>query len=226
MIALTSPALGGWKRRQRPAMTRQLRRATSSRSATSTKSTLTAKPESTRTPRNSAITESCLKENGQRHRRGQPFPRPIHHQRCVFHPRHENGQACVLPKPLTQTVREARLMRELAKGRKLATQMGNRAAPRTGCAGRWKVIQSGVIWQPVGIACVVDRPVWPRAWTGRKAKTLCPTMSIGICGLGLPRGGPTNPRPTTPSTGGAGMISAPAPRGHGLPHGQHAFPSP
>src|SRR2546426_10657209 len=48
------------------------------------------------------------------------------------------GKHCFCQKPLVQTVHEARAVRQLAKEKKLATQMGNRAARPRACAARWR----------------------------------------------------------------------------------------
>src|ERR1051326_5603508 len=55
------------------------------------------------------------------------------------------GKHVFCQKPLTQTVREARLMRELANEKKLATQMGNHGSAGSGLRRAVEVVQAGVM---------------------------------------------------------------------------------
>ncbi len=72
------------------------------------------------------------------------------------------GKHCFCQKPLTHTIEEARLLGQVAREKKLATQMGNQytadnslremaAVLRTGCLGTVKEVH---IW--------TNRPVWPQ----------------------------------------------------------------
>src|ERR1035441_6390038 len=58
------------------------------------------------------------------------------------------GKHCFCQKPLVQTVNEARIMRQLAKEKKLATQMGNQGSAETGLRRAVEVVQAGVIGKP------------------------------------------------------------------------------
>ncbi|MBA4016410.1 MAG: dehydrogenase [Pirellula sp.] len=66
-------------------------------------------------------------------------------------------------KPLSQTVFEARIMRETAAEKKLATQMGNQGSAENGLREAVEVLQSGVIG-PIREAHIwTNRPVWLQA---------------------------------------------------------------
>ena len=72
------------------------------------------------------------------------------------------GKHCFCQKPLTQTVAEARLMRQLSKEKKLATQMGNQGSAENGLRRAIEVVQAGVIGQPLELHVWSNRPVWPQ----------------------------------------------------------------
>jgi predicted dehydrogenase len=66
-------------------------------------------------------------------------------------------------KPLTHTVREARVMRETAKAMGVCTQMGNQGSAENALREAIEVVQSGALG-PVREAHVwTNRPVWPQA---------------------------------------------------------------
>ncbi len=72
------------------------------------------------------------------------------------------GKHIYCQKPLTQTVSEARLMRQLAKEKKLATQMGNQGSAENGLRRAIEVIQAGVIGNPKELHVWSNRPLWPQ----------------------------------------------------------------
>jgi predicted dehydrogenase len=72
------------------------------------------------------------------------------------------GKHCFCQKPLTQNVAEARMMRELARENKLATQMGNQGSSENGLRRAVEVIQAGVIGKPQELHVWSNRPVWPQ----------------------------------------------------------------
>ena len=74
------------------------------------------------------------------------------------------GKHVFCQKPLTQTVAEARLMRQLAKEKNLATQMGNQGSAETGLRRAVEVIQAGVIGKPLELHVWTNRPVWPQGF--------------------------------------------------------------
>ena len=72
------------------------------------------------------------------------------------------GKHCFCQKPLTQSVYEARTMRNLAKEKKLATQMGNQGSAAPGLRRAVEVIQAGIIGQPRELHVWSNRPIWPQ----------------------------------------------------------------
>jgi len=66
-------------------------------------------------------------------------------------------------KPLTHTVKEARLMGELATQNKLATQMGNQGSASEGLRRAVELIQGGVIGPVFEVHVWTNRPIWPQA---------------------------------------------------------------
>jgi len=72
------------------------------------------------------------------------------------------GKHCFCQKPLVQTVKEARMVRQLAKEKNLATQMGNQGSAETGLRRAVEVIQAGVIGKPLELHVWSNRPIWPQ----------------------------------------------------------------
>jgi hypothetical protein len=87
---------------------------------------------------------------------------PDHHHGCASIRAMRMGKHVFCQKPLTQTVREARLMRELAVEKKLATQMGNHGSAENGLRRAVEIIQAGVIGKPLELHVWSNRPVWPQ----------------------------------------------------------------
>jgi hypothetical protein len=69
---------------------------------------------------------------------------------------------CFCQKPLVQTVYEARVVRQLAKEKNLATQMGNQGSASPGLRRAVEVIQAGVIGAPRELHVWSNRPIWPQ----------------------------------------------------------------
>jgi len=72
------------------------------------------------------------------------------------------GKHVYCQKPLTQTVYEARLLRQLAKKHGVATQMGNQGSAEDGLRRAVEVIQAGVIGPVRQVHVWSNRPVWPQ----------------------------------------------------------------
>jgi predicted dehydrogenase len=72
------------------------------------------------------------------------------------------GKHCFCQKPLVQTVYEARTCRQLAKEKKLATQMGNQGSAEPGLRRAVEVIQAGLIGNPLELHVWTNRPIWPQ----------------------------------------------------------------
>jgi hypothetical protein len=72
------------------------------------------------------------------------------------------GKHCFCQKPLVQTVHEARIVRQLAGEKNLATQMGNQGSAADGLRRAVEVIQAGVIGNPLELHVWSNRPIWPQ----------------------------------------------------------------
>ncbi|MDO5571377.1 MAG: Gfo/Idh/MocA family oxidoreductase [Bacteroidales bacterium] len=72
------------------------------------------------------------------------------------------GKHCYTQKPLTHSVYESRLLTNLAKKYKVATQMGNQgnSFDWTRRIAEW--IQDGAIGEVTEVYCWTDRPIWPQ----------------------------------------------------------------
>jgi hypothetical protein len=72
------------------------------------------------------------------------------------------GKHVYCQKPLTQTVYEARMLRQLAQQKKLATQMGNQGSAGSGLRRAVEVVQAGVIGPVTELHVWSNRPIWPQ----------------------------------------------------------------
>ena len=72
------------------------------------------------------------------------------------------GKHCYCQKPLVHNVYEARQMREIAKKKKLATQMGNQGSAGDGLRRAVEIIQAGLIGKPTELHVWSNRPIWPQ----------------------------------------------------------------
>lgn len=72
------------------------------------------------------------------------------------------GKHVYCQKPLTQTVHEARYLRDLAAEYKVATQMGNQGSAAAGLRRAVEVVQSGIIGQVREVHVWSNRPIWPQ----------------------------------------------------------------
>lgn len=70
------------------------------------------------------------------------------------------GKHVYCQKPLTQTIYEARYLRELAAKHKVATQMGNQGSAASNLRRAVEVIQAGLIGSAREVHVWSDRPVW------------------------------------------------------------------
>jgi len=71
-------------------------------------------------------------------------------------------------KPLTWSIREARMMREVAEQMGVVTQMGNQGSSEDGLREAVEVIQSGAIGDVSEVHIWSNRPIWPQG-KGRPA---------------------------------------------------------
>jgi predicted dehydrogenase len=72
------------------------------------------------------------------------------------------GKHCFCQKPLTWSIEEARLMRELAAEKKLVTQMGNQGTAANGFREGVELIRSGALGPIREIHVWTNRPIWPQ----------------------------------------------------------------
>jgi len=94
------------------------------------------------------------------------------------------GKHCFCQKPLTQTVYEARAMRQLAAEKKLATQMGNQGSAENGLRRAVEVVQAGVIGKPLELHVWTNRPVWPQGLERPVGEDPVPPFLDWDCWLG------------------------------------------
>jgi predicted dehydrogenase len=72
------------------------------------------------------------------------------------------GKHCFCQKPLTHSIYEARTMAEVAKEKKLATQMGNQGTSETALRKSAAIIKAGVIGNVSEVHVWTNRPIWPQ----------------------------------------------------------------
>lgn len=72
------------------------------------------------------------------------------------------GMGAYTQKPLTHDIGEARLLRDLARKHKVATQMGNQGTSTRGLRTGTEVIRSGAIGDVKEVHVWTNRPVWPQ----------------------------------------------------------------
>jgi predicted dehydrogenase len=76
------------------------------------------------------------------------------------------GKHVYCQKPLTHSVAEARLMRETAKEKKVATQMGNQGTAEDGLRRAVEIVQASVIGPVREVHVWTNRPIWPQGPEG------------------------------------------------------------
>ncbi len=76
------------------------------------------------------------------------------------------GKHVYCQKPLTWSIREARMMREVAAEKGVVTQMGNQGTSQNGLREAVEVIRSGAIGDVSEVHVWSNRPIWPQG-TGR-----------------------------------------------------------
>lgn len=73
------------------------------------------------------------------------------------------GKHVYCQKPLSHTVFEARLMREVARKYKVCTQMGNQGTSENGLRRAVELVQNGTLGDVAEVHVWTNRPVWPQA---------------------------------------------------------------
>ena len=83
------------------------------------------------------------------------------------------GKHCFCQKPLTRSIAEARLLGELARSKKVATQMGNQGTAADSLRMAAAFIKSGGLGAVKEVHVWTNRPVWPQGG-GRPAESSPP----------------------------------------------------
>jgi predicted dehydrogenase len=76
----------------------------------------------------------------------------------------KHGLNVYCQKPLTQTVREARVMAQVAAETKVITQMGTQTSAEPRNLRQIELIQSGALGEVTEVHLSTDRPVWPQGY--------------------------------------------------------------
>ncbi|HPU92976.1 MAG TPA: Gfo/Idh/MocA family oxidoreductase [Candidatus Saccharicenans sp.] len=84
------------------------------------------------------------------------------------------GKHVFVQKPLTHTVKEARLLQQEAAKRNLVTQMGNQGHSKEGARLICEWIWDGAIGQVHEVHVWTNRPIWPQAIDAPKEIPSCP----------------------------------------------------
>lgn len=72
------------------------------------------------------------------------------------------GKHIYVQKPLTHNIKEARQLTEMAREKKIVTQMGNQGASSPGTKKMVEWVKSGKIGKVQAVHIWTDRPVWPQ----------------------------------------------------------------
>jgi len=72
------------------------------------------------------------------------------------------GKHVYVQKPLTHTIKEARVLAEAVKGTKIVSQMGNQGHAGEGARLVCEWIADGAIGQVFEVHCWTNRPIWPQ----------------------------------------------------------------
>ncbi len=96
-------------------------------------------------------------------------------------------------KPVTRTVHEARMVRQLAAEAKVATQMGNASMGSDRLREGIEAIRSGVIGQVSEVHVWTDRPIWPQGIDRPAGTPACPASLSWDLWLGPSPGRPYHP---------------------------------
>ena len=76
------------------------------------------------------------------------------------------GKACFCQKPLTWSVHEAKVLKDLAAEKGIATQMGNQGTSNTGLREAVEIVRAGLLGDIKEVHVWTNRPIWPQG-TGR-----------------------------------------------------------
>jgi predicted dehydrogenase len=80
------------------------------------------------------------------------------------------GKHCFTQKPLTHTIEEARLMGQIAREKKLATEMGNQGTATSGLREAAALLKAGILGKVTEVHVWTNRPIWPQGGARPKPK--------------------------------------------------------
>ena len=123
----------------------------------------------------------------------------------------QQGIGCYTQKPLTRTVYESRKVTAAAAKAGVATQMGNQHHNGTSYRSLVNLVQKGLLGKIKHAHAWSNRPIWPQGITRPRPSQPLPKPSTGTCGSGSLPHGPLLRESINPSSGEAGMTSAPGP---------------
>ena len=72
------------------------------------------------------------------------------------------GKNCFTQKPLTWSIYEAKLMRDMANEKGVATQMGNQGTSNNGLREAVEIVRAGMLGDIKKVHVWTNRPVWPQ----------------------------------------------------------------
>jgi predicted dehydrogenase len=81
------------------------------------------------------------------------------------------GKHTFVQKPLTHTLHEARVLAQLAREHKVATQMGNQGTANDGLRKAAALIQAGTLGKVTEVHVWTNRPIWPQGGERPKPET-------------------------------------------------------
>ena len=81
------------------------------------------------------------------------------------------GKHCFVQKPMTHAIHEARVLGELAREKKLATQMGNQGTADGGLRRGAAMVKAGAIGTVKEVHVWTNRPIWPQGGDRPKPET-------------------------------------------------------
>jgi predicted dehydrogenase len=99
---------------------------------------------------------------------------PDHNHAVIALAAMKRGKHVFIQKPLTHTIKEARLLAEEAKKRNLVTQMGNQGHSQEGARLVCEWIWDGAIGDVTEVHVWTNRPIWPQGIDAPKEIPSCP----------------------------------------------------
>jgi predicted dehydrogenase len=72
------------------------------------------------------------------------------------------GKHCFCQKPLTHSIHEARMLGEIAREKKVATQMGNQGTASRGLRRSAALVKAGILGPVKEVHVWTNRPIWPQ----------------------------------------------------------------